>query len=52
MVVAGQVANVEAGIRGLTHSAGEPVVVVLAPLRGGIFFSIRSLASAGKEETE
>ncbi|EFO2507396.1 hypothetical protein B6Q59_26765 [Escherichia coli] len=39
MVVAGQVANVETGIRGLTHSAGEPVVVVLAPLRGGAFFS-------------
>ncbi len=29
---------VEAGIRGLAHSSGEPVVVVLAPLRRGHFF--------------
>ncbi|CAM6489517.1 hypothetical protein ESFECK385B1_16125 [Escherichia fergusonii] len=29
---------VEAGIRGLAHSTGEPVVVVLAPLRRGHFF--------------
>ena len=30
---------VEAGIRGLAHSAGKPVVVVLVPLRRGHFFS-------------
>lgn len=29
---------VEAGIRGLAHYSGEPVVVVLAPLRRGHFF--------------
>ncbi|WP_213081712.1 hypothetical protein, partial [Escherichia coli] len=28
-------------IRGLAHSAGESVVVVLAPLRRGHFFAIR-----------
>ena len=37
---------VEAGIRGLAHSTGEPVVVVLTPLRRGIFFAIISRFSS------
>lgn len=40
---------VEAGIRGLAHTAGEPVVVVLVAA-SGTFFAIISLASAGKKE--
>ncbi|GJH75991.1 hypothetical protein [Escherichia coli] len=39
---------VEAGIRGLAHTAGEPVVVVLVAASGH-FFAIISLASAGKK---
>ncbi len=43
---------VEAGIRGLAHSTGEPVVVVLVPLRGVIFSPSFLASAAGKEETE
>ncbi len=42
---------VEAGIRGLAHTAGEPVVVVLVAA-SGTFFAIISLASAGKKERD